>query len=223
MSAVAYAMASIPIAILLALILNYFQIGESTTFIALLLLPLGVWGIASGTISEISAGGVGLKFKEAADASVKTLPLTNFVEDFQAVEKGGLSAIEGFTRNLEPGKPVALLLRLGRAGYYQPSAVALYLQALSSFDPELTLVVVGENGKYAAAADGRAVINFLTDQSDSFRAQARFREAIDFENASKLLTLPGFTDASIAADASNADALRMMDESLRKTLVVLGA
>ncbi|WP_234838781.1 hypothetical protein [Sinorhizobium meliloti] len=55
MGAIAYAIASVPIAILLALILKRFQIGESTTFIALLLLPLGVWGVTSGAISESSA------------------------------------------------------------------------------------------------------------------------------------------------------------------------
>lgn len=47
MSAIAYAIASVPIAILLALILKHFQIGESTNFTALLLHSLGigcVWG-----------------------------------------------------------------------------------------------------------------------------------------------------------------------------------
>lgn len=223
MNAIIYAIASIPIAIVLALILKRFQIGESTTFIALLLLPLGVWGIASGTISEFSAGGVGLKFREAANAEVKTLPLTAVVEDFQMVEKGGLAAIEGFTRALTPGKPIALTLHLGRPGYYVPSAIVSYLQALSSFDPELTLVVTDAQGKFAAAADGRAVINFLTGQNDRFEAEQRFREAIDFADASKLLQIPGFTDAAIAADASNADALTKMDETTRRTLVALDA
>ncbi|MFA1626953.1 hypothetical protein ACDY96_30750 [Rhizobium mongolense] len=216
MSAITYAIASVPIAILLALILKRLQIGESTTFIALLLLPLGVWGIASGTISEFSAGGVALKFREAAKAEVKLL----VTEDFQPVEKGGVSAIEGFMRTLTPGKPVALVLKLGRPGYYAPAAVLLYLQALSSFDPELTLVVTDAEGKFAAAADGRAVINFLTGQND-FQAQQRFREALDAPEASKLLQLPGFTSEAIAADATNAEALTKMDELARRTLVAL--
>lgn len=198
MSAIAYAIASVPIAILLALILKRFQIGESTSFIALLLLPLGVWGVTSGAISEFSAGGVTLKFREAAEAKVKISPLTDVVEDFQAIEKGGLSAIEGFTRALTPGKPIALVLKLGRPDYYVPSAVVLYLQALSSFDPELTLVVTDADGKFMVAADGRAVINFLTGQND-FQAQEQFR----------------------AADATNAQALSKMDELARRTLVAL--
>ncbi len=220
MSAIAYAIASIPIAILLAWILKRFQIGESTTFIALLLLPLGIWGIASGAISEFSAGGVALKFREAAKAEVKLLPLTDVVEDFQAVEKGGVSAIEGFTRNLAPGKPVALVLKLGRPGYYVPSAVVLYLRALSSFDPELTLVVTDAEGKFVASADGRAVINFLAGQND-FQAQERFREALDAPDASKVLELPGFTGEAIAANATNAEALKKIDELARRTLVAL--
>ncbi|MEI2300959.1 hypothetical protein [Ensifer sp. MJa1] len=215
-----FAIASVPIAIMLALILKRFQIGESTTFIALLLLPLGVWGIASGAISEFSAGGVALKFREAAKAEVKLTPLTSIVEDFQAIEKGGPSAIEGFTRTLTPGKPVALVLKLGRPGYYVPSAVVLYLQALSSFDPELTLVVTDAEGKFVAAADGRAVISFLTGQND-FQAQERFRTALDSPGTRQLLELPGFTGEAIAADATNAQALRKMDDLARRTLVAL--
>jgi len=219
-SAIAYAIASVPIAILLALILKRFQIGESTTFIALLLLPLGVWGVTSGAISEFSAGGVTLKFREAAEAKVKISPLTDVVEDFQAIEKGGLSAIEGFTRALTPGKPIALVLKLGRPNYYVPSAVVLYLQALSSFDPELTLVVTDADGKFMVAADGRAVINFLTGQND-FQAQEQFREALNAPDASRLVELPGFTSEAIAADATNAQALSKMDELARRTLVAL--
>ncbi|MDX0655064.1 hypothetical protein GOD34_30995 [Sinorhizobium medicae] len=218
MSAIAYAIASIPIAILLAMILKRFQIGESTTFIALLLLPLGVWGVASGAISEFSAGGVALKFREAAKAEVRLVPLTDVVEDFQAIEKGGISAIEGFTRTLTPGKPVALVLNLGRQNYYDPSATLLYLQALSSFDPELTLVVTDTEGKFLAAADGRAVINFLSAQD----GQAQdFRDALNAPDASKLLELPGFTKEAIAADATNAQALSRVDELARRTLVAL--
>ncbi|MBY3513360.1 hypothetical protein HFN76_14115 [Rhizobium laguerreae] len=223
MKAMIYAISSIPIAVLLALILKRFEIDESTTFIALLLLPLGVWGIASGTISEFSAGGVALKFRQAANADVKILPLTDVVEDFHAVNKGGLSAIEGFTNTLQAGKPVALVLKLGRTGYYAPSAVVLYLQALSSFDPELTLVVTDADGKFAAAADGRAVISFLTGQNDNSQAEQRFREAIDFSDASKLLQLPGFTSEAITADATNTEALTKMDDLARKTLVALDA
>lgn len=219
MSAIAYAIASIPVAVLLALILKRFQIGESTTFIALLLLPLGVWGVASGAISEFSAGGVALKFREAAKAEVKLLPLTKSVDDFQAVEKGGPSAIEGFMRTLTPGKPVALVLKLGQATYYVPSTVVLYLQALSSVDPELTLIVTDAGGKFVAAADGRAVINFLTGQDG--QAEERFRDALNAPDASKLLQLPGFTSEAIAADATNAQALTKMDELARRTLVAL--
>ncbi|HEV7322198.1 MAG TPA: hypothetical protein VGO04_26640 [Ensifer sp.] len=222
MTAVAYAIASIPIAVLLALVLKRLSIGESTTFIALLLLPLGVWGIASGTVSEFSAGGVALKFREAAKSEVKLLPLTDVVQDFQSIEKGGVSAIEGLTSTLTPGRPVALVLHLGRPGYYVPSAVVLYLQALSSFDPELTLVVTDAGGKFAAAADGRAVMSFLTGQND-FEAQSRFREALDAPDASRLLQLPGFTSEAIAANATNAEALTKMDQLARRTLVALDA
>ncbi|OCP03083.1 MULTISPECIES: hypothetical protein [unclassified Ensifer] len=220
MSAVAYALASIPVAMLLALMLKRLRIEESTTFIALLLLPLGVWGIASGTISEFSAGGVALKFREAAKSEVKLLPLTDVVEDFQSIEKEGVSAIERLTRTLTPGRPVALVLNLGRPGYYAPAAVILYLQALSSVDPELTLVVTDREGKFAAAADGRAVINFLTGQ-DANEAQRRFREALDAPDAGKLLQLPGFTNEAIAAEATNAEALTKMDQLARRTLVAL--
>ncbi len=69
---------------------------------------------------------------------------------------------------------------------------------------------------------GRSSI-FSTGQNDRFEAEQRFREAIDFADASKLLQIPGFTDAAIAANATNADALMKMDETTRRTLVALDA
>ncbi|CCE97866.1 hypothetical protein SFHH103_03374 [Sinorhizobium fredii HH103] len=219
MNAIAIASASVPIAILLALILKRFQIGESTTFIALLLLPLGIWGVASGKLQHFSAGGVTLEFSEASQAEVKLLPLTDVVEPFQEIQKGGVSAIDGLMRTLTPGKPVALVLKLGQQGYV-PSVVVLYLQALSSFDPELTLVVTDPNGKFVAAADGRSVINLLTAPNDP-QVEGRFRDALSASDASSLLALPGFTSEAIPAEATNAEALRKMDDLSRRTLVAL--
>ncbi|WP_234838782.1 hypothetical protein [Sinorhizobium meliloti] len=121
---------------------------------------------------------------------------------------------------MTPGKPIALVLKLVRPNYYEPSAVVLYLQALSSFDPELTLVITNADGKFMVAADGRAVINFLTSQND-FQAQERFREALNAPDARRLLEFPGFSREAITADATNAQALSTLDELARRTLVAL--
>ena len=57
----------------LAALIKMLKIGDSTTFIALLLTPLIVYGVASGKVQEFTApGGWGAKFQEVAHEAVST-------------------------------------------------------------------------------------------------------------------------------------------------------
>src|SRR3954466_2184215 len=99
-------------AFIVALIINKAKIGDSATFIALLLTPMIVYGVASGKIQEFSApGGWGAKFREAAQAAVTptaiSTPLNEVVQQFEEIKKGGLGELQGLGAKLSRDKPVA--------------------------------------------------------------------------------------------------------------------
>jgi hypothetical protein len=63
--------------LVVGIFLAYVKIGESATLIALLLVPLVVYGIASGRIQEFSApGGWAAKFRDAVKEKIDPDPVT---------------------------------------------------------------------------------------------------------------------------------------------------
>ncbi len=96
--------------------LKKYDFGDSIVLVALLVLPLLTYGVASGKISEITGpGGVSAKFAQVAAATVKPSPLGDKVDEFSAFvtgaedmfifEKGGLSQIQEYFRLWFPGSP----------------------------------------------------------------------------------------------------------------------
>ena len=127
------------VALFVAWALKRFQITDSVGFIAIILLPLAAYGVASGYVKKISApGGWAAEFREIASAQIKPTRLADEVEDLTIVEKAGPQVLEEARARLDPGKPVAISLRVGRQGYYSEQAIATYIRAFLSFDPNLT-------------------------------------------------------------------------------------
>ena len=54
---------------------------DSGVFIALLLVPIAVYSLLSGKIQELSGGGVALKFKDFAQASVASTSIKSGIVD----------------------------------------------------------------------------------------------------------------------------------------------
>src|SRR5437868_14795086 len=119
MEAIGLAIGAFVLAFVVAYVINRNKIGDSATYIALLLTPMVVDGVASGKIQEFSApGGWGAKFREAAQAKVAVTttnltPLSDAVRQLDVVEKGGLSELQNLGPKLQKDKPIALSFQLG--------------------------------------------------------------------------------------------------------------
>src|SRR5258707_101054 len=83
--------------------------------------------VVSGRILELSAsGGWRAKCQEVAQQNVSTTatpladvaPLTQGLDQLQAVEKEGLPKLDEIVGKLQKGKPVALILYFGKQNYY---------------------------------------------------------------------------------------------------------
>jgi hypothetical protein len=209
--------AAIVVGLILAALITHAKIGDSATFIALLLVPLLVYGIVSGKLREFSGpGGWGAKFQEAAADRVKPTPVTACIQDIQVVQKGGMQALQQAGQNLESGKPIALTLQLGKQDY-DATALRRYIEVLRIADPEATVLFLDQAGGLVAYAEATTILGLLEDQEQS----NRLIEAIRGSNIPSLRQLPGFCWQSITKERSNAQALQLMRELNARTVVVV--
>ena len=214
MEAVLAGVAVLAVGVLLAFGIKRFSLGDSVTFLALMLLPMLTYGVASGKVQEFTApGGWGAKFREVADNQVDAVPIT--VLDGAFVAKGGSYQLIEAARSIPPGQPVAVTLQLG-VDFYQEDAIRDYVQVLSAKDPEASVVIIDSAGKYIASAKGSVVLNLLGGPEST-----RFMEVLTRGTPQDMLTTPGFSDKSIAETANNVAALEKMEHENTSRLVAV--
>ena len=208
------------VGVLLAFCIKRFSLGDSVTFLALMLLPLIAYGVVSGKVQEFTApGGWGAKFHEVAEKPIDPVPLTKSIVDGEFIAKGDYVMLEQAARTIEPGEPIALTLQLGRGSFYVESVIREYIRVLSASDPEMSVVIIDAGGKYVASSKGIVVAGLLdaSDQGQQFMAALRSATPTD------ILNVPGFTDKSISDDASNVEALEKMERENTSRLVAVTA
>lgn len=192
---------------LLAWVFRRYEVTDSTGMIVLVALPVLTYGVASGFISKVTApGGWAAEFRQVAAQVIRPARLVDEVEDLAIIEKAGLDAIREQRDAVEPGKPIAISLTLGRSGYYSEMAIAEYIRAFLTFDPNLTVIFLEPDGRFAASANGNSVLAALELQ-DYDQRFVRALEAADILALRRLLVL---TTNSVGGETTNAEALRLM-------------
>lgn len=218
MTAISVAIGILLLGLALAYVIKRLELGDSVTLIALLLIPLIAYGVVSGDIREFTApGGWGAKFREAASNTIEPVSISQSIEKAQFVAKGSIVQLINVGENLEPGKPVALTLQLGRGSYYAPEVIAEYIRVLSGNDANLTVIIIHQDGRYFAFADGKYVLNILQSDEQS----TRFMTALRTADGSGFEALTGVSTQKIGTDATNTDALKIMQEENISKLVAV--
>jgi hypothetical protein len=202
------AVAVFVLAAAVAWLLRRYQITDSVGFIALIVLPIAAYGVASGYVAKISLpGGWAAEFRQIAAATVRPTPLSDEVEDLQVIEKGGIAAIRSYRDQVVPGKPIAISLTIGRQGYYSPNAIGEYIRAFLTFDPNLTVIFVElGTGRFVASTNANAVLAAVEVQDP----ENRFLRALEAADLLELRKLVVLTTASVDQDTTNAEALQRM-------------
>jgi len=190
-------------------LLRRLKITDSVVFMALLLLPLATYGIASGALQEMTLpGGWAFKFRELAKAEVEPAPLALEIKGLDLFAKEGISGLEEYRHSLTPGKPLALTLELGRRGYYQSRAITDYIRTFLSFDPHLTVVFEDAAHGFRASSNGTSVLAALA--LDIERGTDNLVEAVENADLAQMKKLVALTTQSVTPATRNADALAMM-------------
>jgi hypothetical protein len=205
------------VGIALAALFSLWGIDLGVTFGIIMLAPVLLYLIASGSISEFSGpGGFGAKFRNAAAAPVKTAAN---IEGLELVQKGDRQAIVTRARGLTPGKPAALTFVLNDPVPVNRYDTAGYLETLRRIDSDLSVIFVHQNGTFAASTDGARVEAVLNN--DHYGDE--FIKAVQAGDISKLRELVSASNRSIGETASNGQALKIMNEDGVKSLVAVNA
>lgn len=196
------------LALAVAWALKRFQITDGVGFITVILLPIAAYGVASGFVAKITLpGGWAAEFRQIAAAKIAPSPLADAVEDLSIIEKGGIAAIQGYRDSLQPGKPLAISLQFGRDGYYSQDAIAEYIRAFLTFDPDLTILFVDEaTGTFVASSNANSVLAAV----EVAGGQQPFISALESGDLDRLRSLVALTTATVSATTTNAEALQAM-------------
>jgi hypothetical protein len=206
-------------AFVVAAIIRWLKIGDSATFIALLLTPMIVYGVASGKIQEFSApGGWGAKFREAAQAAVTptaiTTPLNDVVQQFEIIQKGGLAELQGLGARLQKDKPIALSFQLGQQNY-DVDIASKYIEFLLLSDRDMMVLILDPARHFVAMTEGTTMLTLLKNQGQ------QITRALASSDKNFFVNLPGFHTNSIKASDSNAVALEKMRLQNARAIVVV--
>ena len=203
----------------LTILFHRLEIKDSPTIIALLVVPLLVYCIASEKLLELSApGGWSAKFQEIAKQNVNTTAttLTAGLNKLQSVEKESLFKLDEIIPRLEKGKPIGLVLFFGKKNYYDASVVTMHIDKLKPLDQELAIIIIDEDDKrFVCAIDADSFVRL------SAKYAKEIIDAIGQRNRAYLLTFPEFVFQGIRDKRTNIDALKKMRHLNTKLLVVL--
>jgi CBS domain-containing protein len=196
---------------------NKVGIADSVTLVALLVIPLLLYGIVSGRLTEFSGpGGWGAKFREAArqavDTSLHPIDL-KASQQIVPIAKEHYSDLQEKIRHgdIQEGKAVILTMKTGKMGEstYDASSLEDYLRDLSHFPSFKFVIIVDDRNQLVAYILAR----FLKRANDL--ALPDFKELINAVNngdRDALLRIQGVLTETISPRTTNADALRTMEK-----------
>ena len=208
----------------LALALPRLGVTDSVAFLTLILLPVVIYGVASGYVAKITApGGWAWTFREVADDPVETVELGENVEEISPIPKGGVGEIGRYRENVTPGRALAVTLTIGRT-FYTQEAVAAYLRAFLALDPHLTVVFLDGEGAFAASAPARSVLAQLEFEMQTEEPGSAFLDAVaeaELPGLEALKQVVALTTESVTTGTTNVTALDLMLEEGVEALVAV--
>jgi CBS domain-containing protein len=194
---------------------------QDVVLVSILFVPVLVYLILSGKLSEIRAGGLSATFiqvtrKPLLDKDDKNAEQVD-VEQIAIVMKGRPADLQQMLQNVGNSMYPVLTVTLGKAGY-DTRELLNYLKALSQHRNFKFLVILREDEEVFAYISGWRVMQILEiDQIE--QSQDSFVMAINQGRTKKLMSY-GLIKKTVGTKDTNIDALKMMTEMKMDALIV---
>ena len=204
---------------LLFLLSRAFGKVDGATFIAILLVPLLVYGILSGRLAEFSGpGGWGAKFQAVAEMEIDPTAIVEGAEQLDLVAKGGSDTLREFAARLDRKRPNAVSLEVGRSGYYSPEAIETYIRTLQSAGSATYVIFIDyETKRFIGSANSDQVLALI----GSSATRDGFMQELDYPGEEPFEDLRFLVRESLTATDTNSEALDKFLASGAQALVVL--
>lgn len=147
------------------------RIGASgdAVYVAALLLPLLVFAIASGLVTEFKAGGFEAKFRDLARRPVAASRKSASFEEVDYAEKGDVALLEFRVGQLRGTRPVLLVIGIGERRNYSVQDLLVYLDRLAEFRQFLFVVITDASSSVVGYMRPEVFRAAITGDRDDFR------------------------------------------------------
>jgi CBS domain-containing protein len=181
-----------------------------TSWIAIALSPTLIWLLSSGQMAELSGFGVAFKLREAIARPFSLNHEGSKIqpEKLPADAKTGIAAIPRFIDKRIP----AMLLEVGRKGYYYGPAIMEYLDRLVPHDFFRYLIFIDANGRFIAFVPARTIYEQLLDDNI---------DIVQIIESGNLTALNGIISTSVRNDANKQSVLEIMAKQRLSELPVV--
>jgi hypothetical protein len=192
---------------------------QEAMFVAFLLMPLLVYVVVAGRLTEFKAFGTEAKFATVAQQSVEPVSgsVEPSIEDIEMVAKEGLTELQKRKALLDESKPILLTLVLGRYEYHFIS-LEKYVEALNQCPTFKGAVILKSDGSFVVYFPSRSLTSILNPV-----AGPAFVDKIRNKDTRGLQDYPGAIKRTVTKDSSNIDALNEMTLQNADTLIVINA
>lgn len=198
---------------------EFLKLEGETVLVFLLLVPIIVYTIFSGRLSELRAGGLEAKFVNVARQSVELASETiePSMGEMEIVAKQGATELPRRIQRLDESKPIILTLTLGKEGHYHREVWLQYMEALSQYRNFKFVVILDHEDKFVAYIPSWAMLQILRVQD----LGEHFVSKINQSRIRELRQYPGVVTRTISTQSTNLDALREMTAQNLEALVVI--
>jgi hypothetical protein len=199
---------------------TYLALEGDNLFVSLLLIPVVIYLVLSGRLSELKAGEFSMVFNQALKETVMLSPSSVElpIDPLEAVPKGGYSPLQETMRrlsSLKDAKPVTLTLNLGRG--YVDEAILFYISSLSQFPSFRFVVMLDEMNKVVGYFPVNAFLQIIQNDDVAGRFISNIRNA----ELEELNQFPGIITETVSPNASNIEALEILQKGDYDALLVV--
>jgi CBS-domain-containing membrane protein len=192
-------------------------IASSAILSVLVIMPALLYVILRGDLAELRGpGGWAATFKVTTATVRFSAKKFDVVTISQVIPKGSLAELDRLTSRLDRNEPVLMTVTMNE--HYDVHAMERYLQTLTSWPRFKLVAILDETGHFVGCASAHGFYSLI--QND--RLAREFLHIVQMGNQHGIFQYPGILKNVIKPDATNAEALEVMDHYALDALAVVG-